>query len=181
MSKKQTKKTSSKKAQPKTAKPRAAAKQRAGAARARTTAAAATGQAHATRRSTAGSESRLPPIGTVIQKRDRYGAVRSECTVEEGGIRYKGKLYGSLSGAAMAAAADLGLTNKTQNGFTFWGITKPTRTLDDPEAALKKASARFQGLATAAAEGATDENRAKIRAALQQHGQVVEGLLGQVA
>lgn len=181
MSKKQTQKTTSKKAQPKTAKPRGAAKQRAGATRARSTAASTAGQAHATRRSTTGSESRLPPVGTVIQKRDRYGAVRCECTVDESGIRYKGKLYGSLSGAAMAAATDLGLTNKTQNGFTFWGLTKPTRTLDDPEAALKKACARFQGLATAAAKGATDENRAKIRAALQQYGQLVESLLGQFA
>jgi|SRR5215510_1184216 len=57
----------------------------------------------------------------------------------------------------MAAAADLGLTNKTQNGFTFWGLAKPTRTLDDPEAALKKACARFLGLATAVTESATDE------------------------
>jgi hypothetical protein len=120
-------------------------------------------------------------VGTVIQKRDRYGAVRCQCTVDEGGIRYEGQLYGSLSGAAMAAAADLGLTNKTQNGFTFWGLTKPTRMLDDPEAALKKACARFEGLATAVTKGVTDENRAKVRAALQQHGQVVESLLGQVA
>lgn len=181
MSKKQSQKTTSKKPQAKTAKPRAAAKQRAGATRARAAAPATTGQAHATRRPAAGSEARLPPVGTVIQKRDRYGTVRCECTVDEAGICYKGKLYGSLSGAAMAAASDLGLTNKTQNGFTFWGLTKPTRTLDDPEAALKKACARFRYLATAAAKGATDENRAKIRAALQQHGQVVENLLGQVA
>jgi len=181
MSKKQTQKTTSKKAQPKTAKPRRLAKQRAGAPRVRAADADTAGQAHTARRSTVGSESRLPPVGTVIQKRDRYGTVRCECTVDEGGIRYQGQLYGSLSGAAMAAAADLGLTNKTQNGFTFWGLTKPTRTLDDPEAALKKASDRFQGLATAVAKGVTDENRAKIRAALQQHGQVVESLLGQVA
>ncbi len=117
---------------------------------------------------------RLPPVGTVIQKRDRCGAIRCECMVDEGGIRYNGQLYGSLSGAAMAAAVDLGLPNKTQNGFTFWGLTKPTRMLDAPEAALKKACARFHGLATAVAKGVTDENRAKVRATLQQHGQVVE-------
>jgi hypothetical protein len=30
-------------------------------------------------------------------------------------------------------------------------------------------------------KGVTEENRAKVRAALQHHGQVVESLLGQVA
>src|SRR5690606_28454387 len=40
---------------------------------------------------------RLPAPGTLIQKRDRHGAVRCECTVEEGGIRYEGSLYRSLS------------------------------------------------------------------------------------
>jgi hypothetical protein len=30
---------------------------------------------------------RLPSAGTTIQKRDRHGAVRCECKVEEGGIR----------------------------------------------------------------------------------------------
>ena len=58
---------------------------------------------------------RLPAAGTVLQKRDRHGAVRCECTIEEGGIRYAGKVYRSLSAAAMAAAKDLGLNNKTQN------------------------------------------------------------------
>jgi len=61
---------------------------------------------------------RLPAPGTLLQKRDRHGAVRCECTVEEGGIRYAGKVYRSLSAAAMAAVKDLGLNNKTQN---LWG------------------------------------------------------------
>src|SRR5207302_9311719 len=59
---------------------------------------------------------RLPPVGTILQKRDRAGATRCECTIEEGGIRYNGELYKSLSGTAMVAAKDLGLVNKTQNG-----------------------------------------------------------------
>lgn len=46
---------------------------------------------------------------------DRHGSVRCECTVEDGGVRYAGKVYRSLSAAAMAAAKDLGLTNRTQN------------------------------------------------------------------
>ena len=79
---------------------------------------------------------RLPALGTMLQKRDRHGAVRCECTVEDGGIRYAGKVYRSLSAAAMAAAKDLGLTNKTQNGFTFWGLSKPPRRPSDPLVAL---------------------------------------------
>jgi hypothetical protein len=60
-------------------------------------------------------DSRLPAPGTVLQKLDRHGAVRCECTIEEGGIRYAGTLYRSISAAAMAAAKHLGLANKTQN------------------------------------------------------------------
>ena len=41
---------------------------------------------------------RLPPPGTVIEKCARHGAVRSTCTVEEGGIRYHYKPHRSLSG-----------------------------------------------------------------------------------
>ena len=38
--------------------------------------------------------------GTVPRKLDRAGTVRCECTVEAGGYKYDGKVYGSLSGAA---------------------------------------------------------------------------------
>jgi hypothetical protein len=125
--------------------------------------------------------SRLPQVGTVIKKVDRHGTVRCQCTVVEGGIRYKGRVFRSLSGAAMAAAKDLGLKNKTQNGFTFWGLTKPTRKLDDPEAALQNASDRFQKLAATALKGASDENRPKVHAVLEAHENVVQGLLGEAA
>jgi hypothetical protein len=64
---------------------------------------------------TEAAASRLPPVGTVIKKVDRYGTVRCQCTITEDGVRYKGLNYRSLSGAAMAAAKDLGLRNKTQN------------------------------------------------------------------
>lgn len=60
---------------------------------------------------------RLPAAGTVLQKRDGHGAVRCECTIEEGVIRYAGNVYRSLSAAAMAAAKDPGLNNKTQNSW----------------------------------------------------------------
>ena len=66
---------------------------------------------------------RLPSVGTVIQKRDRYGNVRCKCKVEKHGIRYNGTVYRSLSGAAMAAATDLGLGSPTQNGFLFWALS----------------------------------------------------------
>jgi hypothetical protein len=127
------------------------------------------------------SASRLPPVGTVIKKVDRHGAVRCQCTVVEDGIRYKGRVFGSLSGAAMAAATDLGLRNKTQNGFTFWGLVKPSRKLDDPEAELTKASERFQKSAAAAIKAANDERRPQVRTALEAHKQVVQGLIGEAA
>ena len=119
----------------------------------------------------------LPKIGTVIKKLDRYGKVRCQCTVVEDGIRYKGKLYKSISGAAMAAAKDLNLQNKTQNGFTFWGIVKPSRTLADPVAALGKSWQRYQAIVTAALKTGTAENRKQIRAALKQQGRAFQGLL----
>src|SRR5947209_2983652 len=65
--------------------------------------------------------------GTVLHKLDRKGKTRCECTVEGEGYRYKNTMYGSLSGAAAAAAKDLGLTGKSFNGYVFWGLTKPGR------------------------------------------------------
>lgn len=125
---------------------------------------------------------RLPVPGTVLQKRDRHGAVRCECSVEEGGIRYAGKVYRSLSSAAMAAAKDLGLTNKTQNGFTFWGLSKPPRRPSDPLVALDHAWDRYHGTVEALVkEGVTDENRSKVVAAIRKHVQVIETLRDKVA
>jgi hypothetical protein len=67
----------------------------------------------------------LPKVGTVIEKRDRNGKLRARCTVLEGGkIRYGGKVYESLSGAAVAACEKLGLTTKTINGWVFWDVPK---------------------------------------------------------
>lgn len=79
-------------------------------------------------RKTSMQDPRVPPPGTVLQKRDRQGEVRCECTVETDGIRYRDTLFPSLSAAAMAAARDLGLASKTQNGFAFWGLgRRPNR------------------------------------------------------
>lgn len=129
----------------------------------------------------AAPESRLPPVGTVIKKVDRHDRVRCQCTVVEDGIRYKGQVYRSLSGAAMAAAQDLGLKNKTQNGFTFWGLTKPARKLANPVDAMAKAFSRSHGVAVIVTAGATDQNRAQIRGLLQEQAQTIENLLTQVA
>lgn len=127
-------------------------------------------------------ESRMPAPGTLIQKRDRHGTVRCECTVEEGGIRYGGNLYRSLSAAAMAAAKDLGLTNKTQNGFTFWGLSKPLSRSSDPLGALDRAWERYHNnLAAVVKDGVTDENRAKVAATIRTHAQAIGGLQEQVA
>jgi len=127
-------------------------------------------------------DSRLPAPGTVLQKRDRHGSVRCECTIEEGGIRYAGKVYRSLSSAAMAAAKDLGLTNKTQNGFVFWGLSKPPRPARDPLAALERAWERYRGSVEAVVkDGVTDENRAKVLTTIKKHAQTIEGLREKVA
>jgi hypothetical protein len=125
---------------------------------------------------------RLPPAGTVLQKRDRQGNVRCECSVEEGGIRYNGTIYRSLSAAAMAAAKDLGLTNRTANGFTFWGLSKPPRPPADALAALERAGERYRGSAEVLVkDGVTNENRSKVLAALTKHAEVIEALREKVA
>jgi len=127
-------------------------------------------------------DARLPPVGTVIEKRDRHGQVRCACTVEDGGIRYNGTLYRSLSAAAMAAAADLELTNKTQNGYTFWGLSKPPRAPSDPMEALDRAWTRYHGkVAAIVKDDVTDENRTKVAAAIGKQAQVIETLHGRVS
>jgi hypothetical protein len=125
---------------------------------------------------------RVPAHGTLLQKRDRHGAVRCECTVETDGIRYAGKVFKSLSAAAMAAAKDLGLTNKTQNGFVFWGLSKPPRQPSDPLAALERAWERYHGNVEALVkDGVTDENRAKVLTTIKKHAQTIETLRQKVA
>jgi hypothetical protein len=125
---------------------------------------------------------RLPPPGTLLQKLDRHGKVRCECTVEESGFRYAGELYRSLSAAAMAAAKDLGLNNRTQNGFAFWGITKPSRRPSDPLTALERSWERYQRSAEALVkDGVTQENRSQVAAAIGKHAQVIEGLRERMA
>ena len=111
------------------------------------------------------SDPRLPAVGTVIQKRDRHGVVRCECTVEPGGIRYSGTLYRSISSAALAAAKDLGRKNRSENGYVFWGLVRPSRPAVDPIPAferawqlyLKRAEALFR-------DGVTEGSRERLAA-----------------
>jgi hypothetical protein len=124
---------------------------------------------------------RLPPPGTVIEKRDHSGNVRCKCTVGDDGIRYEGKVYKSLSAAAMAAAKDLGIGGRTQNGYTFWGLSKPQRPAGDPLEALGRAWDRYRERATSAVGAATDENRKQIRDAIDKHADAIDGLRKKVA
>jgi len=119
---------------------------------------------------------RLPPPGTVLQKCARDKSVRCECTVEADGIRYADKLYRSLSGAAMAAAKDLGLSNKTANGWNFWGITKPARHAGEPLAALERAWDRYRERATSVVGAVTDVNREQVRDAIEKHAEAIKDL-----
>ncbi len=128
------------------------------------------------------SDPRLPPAGTVLQKRDRAGVVRCECTIEEGGrIRYKGAVYSSLSGAAMAAGKDIGLGGAATNGWTFWGITKAGSRID-PLVALDRAWERYRGnVETLVKTGITDDNRSKVLTAIKKHVAAIEALRDKVA
>lgn len=124
---------------------------------------------------------RLPPPGTVIEKRDRQGNVRCTCTVEEGGIRYKGTLYKSLSGAALAAAKDLGLTNRSANGWVFWGITKVERPAGDPLATLARAWERYRERAASVVAAVKDDDRARVRELFGEHAEALKELRGRLA
>jgi hypothetical protein len=107
---------------------------------------------------------RLPPVGTVVRKLDRHGAARCECKVVEGGFEYKGEFFKSLSGAACAAAKDLGIHGQV-NGFVFWGIVKEPRA-KNPVQAIEKVwerySARVKALAGAGLDAGTRKQVAEL-------------------
>ena len=122
---------------------------------------------------------RLPAVGTVLRKVDRHGATRCEATVEADGFRYDGTLYKSLSGAAMAAAKDLGLGDTAQNGFVFWSLVKPAARASDPITTLEHAWDRFHAKAAGLFASANDEAvRAKLQAAVAGQAKKLEQLAG---
>jgi hypothetical protein len=112
---------------------------------------------------------RLPPVGTVLKKLDRrHGAVRCECKVVEGGFEYKGEFFKSLSGAACAAAKDLGISG-AQNGFVFWGIVKEPRATNPVQAIEKvweRYNARVKAIAGAGLDAGTKKQVAEL---LEEH------------
>ncbi len=116
----------------------------------------------------------LPPVGTVIQKRDRKGELRSECKVVEGGIEYKGTIYKSLSAAALAASKDLGLGATTLDGWAWWGLKAREATAPsskkDLTAALERAFAKYRERAEALAKSATGDEQKKVFDVLRAHG-----------
>jgi len=125
---------------------------------------------------------RLPEPGTVLQKKDRQGTVRCECTVEADGIRYHGTLYRSLSAAAMAASKDMGLGGRAQNGYLFWGIIKQPARESDPVAALDRAWERYEARAKGILESSlADETKATVLSTVRKHAAALEGLQGRVA
>lgn len=115
-----------------------------------------------------GRDPRLPQPGTVLRKVDRLGNVRCECTVEADGIRYGGQVYRSLSAAATAAAADLGVKG-AQNGYIFWGLSRPARPGEDPLTRLQKSWTRYEADARAVLATAPAEQKPALIAAIERH------------
>lgn len=76
----------------------------------------------------------------------------------------------------MAAAKDLGLKNKTQNGYVFWGLIKPARPVGDPLVALERAWERYRSRVETLVSGVTEENRSNVAAALGKHAQLIAKL-----
>lgn len=119
-------------------------------------------------------EPRMPEVGTTLKKTDRAGRVRCECTIEKDGVKYDGKLYASLSGAALAAAKDLGLSGNSFNGFVFWGISKPNRASADPVLRLEQIWKRYSEVVSAV----SGERRAEVLKLARGHATQMEKLLG---
>jgi hypothetical protein len=129
---------------------------------------------------TGDDSARMPPVGTVIKKLGRDGRARCECKVEKDGVRYDGKVYGSLSGAAIAAAKDLGLSGNSFNGFVFWGLAKPARVSTDPASRLDRLWARYQEAASALLKAAGAE-KGPVLGAMKPHAAQLERILGSAA
>jgi hypothetical protein len=95
--------------------------------------------------------------------------VHCRCTVNEDGITYAGKSYSSISSAALAAAQDLGLKNKTQNGFVFWGLSKPAGAPKDLLTGVESAWTRYRERLEKLLAGVTEENRDDVAITLGKH------------
>jgi hypothetical protein len=122
---------------------------------------------------TAPATTALTP-GAVLRKTDRDDKVRCECIVDAGGFRYEGKLYNSLSGAASAAAKDLGLAGTSFNGYVFWGLKPSGR---DP---LHRVEHFWQRYSNAAAQllKAGGPEKAGALERLRQHAAQMKAIAG---
>jgi hypothetical protein len=114
---------------------------------------------------------RLPPVGTTLTKRDRAGNIRCECLITATGFEYKGTEYRSLSGAAMAAAKDLGVKGAI-NGWLWFGLAKPSARIADPAEVLASAWDRFHERASRAFDAAKDDSAALAKLKATVAGQV---------
>lgn len=128
-------------------------------------------------------DARLPPVGTVLVKKDRAGTERARCTMVDGGVEYGGEKYKSLSAAGLKAMSDLGLAAKTCDGFAFWGLKRGA-----PRAAkaiflepLQKAWDRYVERATALAASATGEARENFRLAVSDHFATLDKIVDEAA
>ncbi len=81
----------------------------------------------------------------------------------------------------MAAAKDLGLRNRSQNGYSFWGLIKPVSRSADPMEALERAWQRYHAIVAALVQKVTDAQRGEALATLHTHAQAIKGLGDQVA
>ena len=113
-------------------------------------------------------DGRLPPVGTVLQKRDRFGKVRCQCVIEEEGVRYDKTLFRSLSAAATAAAKDLDVKGN-QNGYVFWGLSKPGRPGEDPIERLERTWVRYAETARALLAAGSADTRTEAPRAIGRH------------
>ncbi len=111
----------------------------------------------------------LPPLGSVIQKRDRKGELRCECKVVEGGIEYNRVTYKSLSSAALAASKDLGLGASTLDGWAWWGLKTKSSSAgprapkaNNAATALERAFAKYRDKAAAVVQSAAGDDRTTI-------------------
>ncbi|MCO5171166.1 MAG: hypothetical protein M9894_33090 [Planctomycetes bacterium] len=119
------------------------------------------------------------PLGTVLRRVDRHGNVRCECVAVEGGFRFDGTVYKSLSAAALAAAKSLGLNSPSVNGPLFWGLSKPARAAANPLALLERVWGRY----SAALERSLErrEHREAVLAGLERHVRVLQNLRDEAA
>ena len=135
---------------------------------------AASPAAKVTGRARTAADLRSPPVGTTLTKTDRTGKVRCACTVEKDGVRYGDKLYATLSGAAVAAAKDLGLSGNTFNGFVFWQVVKPLRAAQNPAERLELLWKRYAEVLGKAVDG---EHKAVVTKVAKTHGAALAELI----